>query len=35
MNQMCQRANLSEGAIWQLTAEIFRYYGLPFDQPPP
>jgi len=35
MNQMCERANLSEGAFWQRTAEIFRFYGLPFDQPPP
>ncbi len=35
MNQMCERANLSEHAIWQRTGEIFRYYGLPFDVPPP
>lgn len=35
MNEMCERANLSEHAIWQRTGEIFRYYGLPFDQPPP
>ncbi len=35
MNAMCERANLSECAIWERTGEIFRYYGLPFDQPPP
>lgn len=32
MNAMCERANLSEQVIFERTAEIFRYYGLPFDQ---
>ncbi len=34
MNAMCERANLSEYAIWERTGEIFRYYGLAFDQLP-
>ena len=35
MNAMCERANLSELDIFNRTAEIFRYYNLPFDAPPP
>jgi hypothetical protein len=34
MNELCERANLSEFDIWKKTKAIFEYYGLPFGEPP-
>lgn len=35
MNEMCDRANMSEFDIWKRTKAIFEYFNLPFDAPPP
>jgi hypothetical protein len=35
LNTMMERAGLSEMDIYHRTRDIFLYYGLPFDQPPP
>ena len=35
MNSMCERAGMSERAIYERTGAIMRYYGLPFDVPGP
>lgn len=31
MNEMCDRAELSEMAVFQRTKCVFEYFGLPFD----
>jgi hypothetical protein len=35
MNQMCERAELSERAIYDRTKEVMEFFGFPFDAPPP
>ena len=35
MNEMCDRANISEFDIWRRTKAIFEYFSFPFDVPPP
>ncbi len=35
MNLMCERAGLSERAIYDRTKAVMEYFGLPFDAPPP
>ncbi len=35
LNAMMERAGMSEMDIYDRTREIFLYYGLPFDAPPP
>ena len=35
MNQMCDRANISEFDIYKRTRAIFAYFNLPFNAPPP
>ena len=35
MNEMFERAGMSEFDIWKRTKAIFEYFGLPFDVPPP
>jgi len=35
MNEMFERAGMSERAIYNRTAEIMRYYNFPFDVPAP
>jgi len=35
MNEMCERASMSEFDIWKRTKAIFEYFGLPFDALPP
>ncbi|HRI15563.1 MAG TPA: hypothetical protein PLX89_21400 [Verrucomicrobiota bacterium] len=35
MNEMCERAGLSERAIYDRTKEVMEYFGFPFDEPPP
>ena len=35
MNELCERAGLSERAIYDRTKRVFEYFGLPFDEPPP
>ena len=35
MNAMCERAGLSERAIYDRSKAIMHYYHLPFDVPPP
>ncbi len=35
MNSLCERAGMSEYDIWKRTRDIFEYYALPFDSPPP
>lgn len=35
MNTMCERAGLSERAIYDRTKEVMEFFGFPFDAPPP
>ncbi len=35
MNEMCERAGLSERAIYDRTKEVMEYFRFPFDAPPP
>ena len=35
MNEMCERAGMSERAIYDRSKAIMHYYHLPFDEPPP
>ena len=35
MNEMCERALLSERAIYDRTKAVMEYFGFPFDAPPP
>jgi hypothetical protein len=35
MNEMCERAGLSERAIYDRSKAIMEYYHLPYDVPPP
>ncbi len=35
MNEMCERAGISERAIYERSKAIMSYYHLPFDEPPP
>ena len=35
MNGLCERAGMSERAIFDRTKRVFEYFGLPFDEPPP
>ena len=35
MNEMCDRAGMSEFDIWKRTRAVFGYFALPFDAPPP
>jgi len=35
MNEMCERAGLSERAIYDRTKAVFEYFDFPFDAPPP
>jgi len=35
MNEMCDRAGLSERAIYDRTKAIMEFFGFPFDAPPP
>lgn len=35
MNAMCERAGLSERAIFERTKALFEYFDLPFDAPAP
>lgn len=31
MNEMCERAGMSEGHIFERTKAVFGYFNLPFD----
>jgi len=31
MNEMCERAGMSEGQIFERTKAVFGYFNLPFD----
>ena len=35
MNEMCERAGMSERQIFDRTKAVFEYFNLPFDAPPP
>jgi len=35
LNLMMERAGMSEMDIYQRSGDIFRYFGLPYDAPPP
>ena len=35
MNQMCERAEMTERGIYDRTKAVFEYFGLPFDGGPP
>ncbi len=35
MNEMCDRAGLSEQAIYHRTKEVMEFFGFPFDVPAP
>lgn len=35
MNEICERAGLSEYEIWKRTKAVFEYFNFPFDSPPP
>ena len=35
MNEMCERAGMSERQIFQRTKAVFEYFNLPFDAPQP
>ncbi len=35
LNTMMERAGMSEMDIYDRTRDVFLYYGLPFDAPPP
>jgi len=35
MNELCERAGMSESQISERTRAVFGYFNLPFDVPPP
>jgi hypothetical protein len=35
MNELCERAGMSESQISERTKAAFGYFNLPFDAPPP
>lgn len=35
MNEMCERAGMSERQIFEGTKAVFEYFNLPFDAPQP
>ena len=35
MNALCERAGLSERAIYDRSKAVFEYFGFPYDAPPP
>jgi hypothetical protein len=35
MNEMCERAGMSERKIFDRTKAVFEYFNLPFDTGPP
>jgi len=35
MNLICERAGMFEERIYERSKEVFEYFGLPFDAPPP
>ena len=35
MNEMCERAEMFEARIYGRTKQVFEYFGLAFDAPPP
>ena len=35
MNELCERAGMSEGQIFDRTKAVFEYFNLPFDQQAP
>lgn len=35
MNELCERAGLSERAIYGRSKAVFEYLGFPYDAPPP
>ncbi len=35
MNEMCEKAGMSERQIFDRTKAVFEYFNLPFDVPPP
>ncbi len=35
MNLMCNRAGMFEERVYERTKQVFEYFGLPFDVPPP
>lgn len=35
MNEMCERAGMSERQIFERTKAVFEYFNLPFDAGPP
>lgn len=35
MNELCERAGLSERAIYGRSKTVFEYFGFPYDAPPP
>jgi hypothetical protein len=35
MNEMCEKAGMSERQIFDWTKAVFEYFNLPFDVPPP
>ena len=35
MNEMCERAEMSERQIFDRTEAVFEYFNLPFDSTPP
>ena len=35
MNEMCERAGLSERAIYDRSKVVMEYFGFPIDAPPP
>lgn len=35
MNALCERAGLSDRAIYDRLKAVFEYFGFPYDAPPP
>lgn len=35
MNEMCERSEMSELQIYERSKEVFAYFGIPFNSPPP
>ncbi len=35
MNELCDRAGLSERAVYDRSKAVFEYFGFPYDAPPP
>lgn len=35
MNRMCERAGLSERAVYDRTKAVMEFFGFPFEEPPP